>query len=671
MRTKDYVRLFISFIFLCFCTLLPQQTIFAGSFTEGYLTYTENEDGTLTITGYDRSKHEEPYDLQIDNQVNGKTVSAIADKVFQKQEFGTVFIDNDIAIGDYAFEKASFSYNLTLGRDNSGTIRIGKYAFASAAFSDVSFKANVWIGDYAFFHGAPNKILQTDSFTTYIGKSAFEQSGYESGLNFSGLSFIGENAFHLCEGMESFTISPTLKTMYASSLPYSIYTKDMGNLLNVYIDDDVTDVSAFGLGGNPIAVYHVSAKSPILSYLAENNCLFCITETDNPDDVYPAPMPNQIIFGDNYTLKVTGESTASLIQYNYDGESLCIDDITEFDYHGYPLTVNEINYTAFKIENCPYVTEVIYGKTISKIASGTFIHNPDITKITLSDAITEIERGAIMNIASLTIEIPAGITDVSNYHFENMTHIIFLVSENSPVIQQLVNMNLIFQLPGQSPVTPDSPKYPEKTNPGSSTEDVPTTTEPDKPDSPVTEDSTSNTQTTETPTIPSSGGSTSNSPTNARPSKGKVITVKSLRYLVTGKTTVSFLRPKNKQTTKITIPSFIKYKNYKFNVTKISKKACYKCTRLKTVTIGGNVTSIGDYAFARCSQLKKITFGKKVKKLGKRVLYYDKRLENIKFQGTKLQSIGKQTFRKVPKTVSIIVPNSKVTKYKRIINNAK
>ena len=399
----------------------------------------------------------------------------------------------------------------------------------------------------------------------------------------------------------------------------------------------------------------------------------------------------KIIYSD--TLKVTGDTTAALLKYEFEGECLYVDNLPQIDYHGYPLTINEIYKTAFRTQSCPYMTEVVYGKNIKKIAFDTFTVNSIITKITLSDAITEIERGAISNIDSLTIEIPAGITTVSNFYFCDLTNVVFQVSENSPVVQELVDMNLIIQFSDGTPITPGSPEYPEKSDKPNSGDNIKITTETttekntEIPTEATTEKSTeilvpgsssNEVSTNETPTtVPPSTEtfadetSTSASSNHTRPVKGTTFIIKKASYLVTGKNTVTYLKPVNKKITKLTIPSFISYNGYTFKVTKIEKNACCQCTNLKTVTIGSNVTSIGDSAFAKCSRLKSITFGKNVKKLGKKVLYYNTKLEMIKFQGTKLQSIGKQTFRKVPKNVSIIVPNSKVSKYKHLINNAK
>ncbi|MDD6069722.1 MAG: leucine-rich repeat protein [Clostridiales bacterium] len=686
MHTKKYIRLLFAFICVCFFITFYHQTAFADSFTEGYLTYMENEDGTLTITGYDRSKHEEPYNLQISNQVNGKTVTAIAQKVFQKQTFQSLFIDNDISIGAYAFEGANICGVPQFGSDNTGTIEIGRYAFASAVFSTpVHFNANLSISDYAFFNTNIRLVIQTNSIISHIGKSAFERSEYMSGINYSSLIYLGERAFYQCDStMESFTISSTLKTMYSSSLP---------PYLNIYIDEGVTDVSTFGLEQISNAFFYVGPESPVIPYLSANNCSFTVTEVANSGVTYPKPIPNQIIYEDNCTLKVTGDTTATLLKYEFEGECLYVDNLPQIDYHGYPLTINEIYKTAFRTQSCPYMTEVVYGKNIKKIAYDTFVDNSIITKITLSDAITEIERGAISNIDSLTIEIPAGITTVSNFYFCDLTNVVFQVSENSPVVQELVDMNLIIQFPGGKPITPGSPEYPEKSDKPSSGDNIKITTETttenntEIPTEATTEKSTeilvpgsssNEVSTNETPTtVPPSTEtfadetSTSASSNHTRPTKGTTFLIQKASYLVTGKNSITYLKPINKKITKLTIPAFISYNGYTFKVTKIEKNACCQCTNLKTVTIGSNVTSIGDSAFAKCSRLKSITFGKNVKKLGKKVLYYDTKLEMIKFQGTKLHSIGKQTFRKVPKNVSIIVPNSKVSKYKHLINNAK
>lgn len=144
------------------------------------------------------------------------------------------------------------------------------------------------------------------------------------------------------------------------------------------------------------------------------------------------------------------------------------------------------------------------------------------------------------------------------------------------------------------------------------------------------------------------GGNSSGGTTEIpAPQKGKNYTYRNMVYKVTGSNTVTFMKPVNKKVKKITIPSKVKILGKSFKVTKISKKACYNCKKLTTVTIGNNVTTIGDQAFAKCTKLKKVTIGKGLTKIGKKAFYKDGKLTKIVIQSKKLKSVGKAAIRGV------------------------
>lgn len=155
-----------------------------------------------------------------------------------------------------------------------------------------------------------------------------------------------------------------------------------------------------------------------------------------------------------------------------------------------------------------------------------------------------------------------------------------------------------------------------------------------------------------------------------KPKKGKTYTYKNLVYKVTGSNTVTFMKPVNKKTKKIIIPSKVKILGKSFKVTKINKKACCNCKKLTTVIIGNNVVTIGDQAFARCSKLNKVTIGKGLKKIGKKVFYKDGKLKLLIIKSSKLTSVGRGTLKGVT-GLSIKAPKKKVKKYDDFFKKSK
>lgn len=150
--------------------------------------------------------------------------------------------------------------------------------------------------------------------------------------------------------------------------------------------------------------------------------------------------------------------------------------------------------------------------------------------------------------------------------------------------------------------------------------------------------------------------------------KGDKFTVSKKTYLITGKTTVTFLKCTDKKVKKLVIPKTVKKNGKTYKVTKIASKACYKYSKLTSVTVGDNVTSIGDKVFGECPKLLTVTIGTNVTTLGKRTFYKDKKLKRITFKTKKLKKIGEDSFKGVYKKVRIVVPKSKVKAYNRLIN---
>ena len=89
---------------------------------------------------------------------------------------------------------------------------------------------------------------------------------------------------------------------------------------------------------------------------------------------------------------------------------------------------------------------------------------------------------------------------------------------------------------------------------------------------------------------------------------GEKITDKSTGavYKVTGKNTVEYVKATTKKASR-TIPSTVKLKGIKCQVTSIAAKAFKGDTKIKIVVIPSTVRKIGKEAFAKCKNLKKIT----------------------------------------------------------------
>lgn len=308
--------------------------------------------------------------------------------------------------------------------------------------------------------------------------------------------------------------------------------------------------------------------------------------------------------------------------------------------------------------------------TASSIGDYAFA-NTNLTNVTLPDQLVSLGTMAFPNVESLTITIPDTVTNITDFHLESYTNITFYVSNTNPAYTQLEELGLKTEVSTEDPQTPsNSTQSPPSTQAPSTTTAAPmpetTTQSPSTTTALATAPQPPNTTTASATT--QTAAQTTNVPQSP---KSKLITCKNAVYKITGTSTVSFLRPTQKNVTNLTIPAQIKAKGKTYKVTQIADKACFKYTRLKQVTLGKNITKVGNSAFAQCRALRKITFGANVKTLGKRVLYKDTKLKKIKFKSKKLKSIGKGTFFQIPKSVNIEVPTSKVSHYIKLINKAK
>lgn len=124
---------------------------------------------------------------------------------------------------------------------------------------------------------------------------------------------------------------------------------------------------------------------------------------------------------------------------------------------------------------------------------------------------------------------------------------------------------------------------------------------------------------------------------------GTSIVISGSTYKVTGKNTVTYVKPKVSLKGKVVIPNSVTYKKINYKVTAISNKAFMNNKKITNITIGKYVTSIGSQAFYNC-----------------------KRLNTISIRSSKLRSIKSKAFYTKNK-MTIRVPSKYYSKYKKMI----
>lgn len=92
-----------------------------------------------------------------------------------------------------------------------------------------------------------------------------------------------------------------------------------------------------------------------------------------------------------------------------------------------------------------------------------------------------------------------------------------------------------------------------------------------------------------------------------------------------------------------------------------------------TVTIDGteyDVTAVGNKAFARQKTMTAVALGKNVTSIGKKAFYGCSKLKQVVVNSTMLETVKADSFRKMNKSVKVLVPKAKAAAYKKLFKKA-
>jgi hypothetical protein len=128
--------------------------------------------------------------------------------------------------------------------------------------------------------------------------------------------------------------------------------------------------------------------------------------------------------------------------------------------------------------------------------------------------------------------------------------------------------------------------------------------------------------------------------------KGTVFKSKSLKYKITGSSTVAFAGVSSKKKTELEIPDTVTYGGKTFKVTSVTANAVKGNKYIEKVTIGNNVKTIGSKAFMGCKKLKTVTIGKKVTTIGTYAFASGKNI-TIKINSKVIKKFGRNCFKPV------------------------
>ena len=198
-----------------------------------YYNYSDNGDGTVTITGVSPTPVGE---LVIPSQINGKSVTSIGEQAFLAcSGLTSVTIPNSVTnIGDSAFSGCSGLTSVTI--PNSVT------SIGSSAFSGCSGLTRVYITDLA-------KWCSISFSGSDANPLCYAHNLYLNGVKVtdmvipSSVTCIGQNAFYGCSGLTSVTIPDSVTSIGGAAFC------NCSGLTSVTIPDSVTSIPSSAFDG--------------------------------------------------------------------------------------------------------------------------------------------------------------------------------------------------------------------------------------------------------------------------------------------------------------------------------------------------------------------------------------------------------------------------------------
>ena len=454
-------------------TLIPNATP-ASCFTTS-----ENQDGTLTITGYDADTC--GTDVVIPNiiDVNQYPPTGVSNDNNSKNNLS--FMPNKIEtnnynelvkkttnenwkrvtiIGEESFYCYTQGWNQEEGNETYITsviipdtvTTIGNHAFSVNQIESIIIPNSVTsIGDYAFYENSLTSLTIPNSVTT-IGDYAFGLNSINNlTLNMTDLSIISEGAFSIDENGTSLTINN------AQVIP-DYFESNLGteNITSLTLGNSVTTIGsyAFKPGGdynansfdtlvipNSVTTIGESAfqQNNIVSLTLSNNLTtigdWAFSENYGLSNVV---IPNSVTtigsyaFAANSIAELTIPSSVQTIgdsafsSNSITSLTLNMNDLTgigsgvfEFDSNGVSLTINNATIIPNDMFRNSYINTLNLGNSIITIGDSAFTQN-SIQELTIPNSVQTIGDYAFSeNYVLESIVIPNSVTTIGSYAFDN------------------------------------------------------------------------------------------------------------------------------------------------------------------------------------------------------------------------------------------------------------
>ncbi len=414
-------------------------------------TFSDNSDGTCTVTGYTGS------DTSIvipEENGNGLPVVAIGEEAFTGKGFTSVIIPSTVTqIGSLAFSEcdsletvtipdsvtsigySAFSYcwalsDLTIP---DSVVTIGSYAFAyTDSLTTVTIPAGVTsIGNGAFAGSTGlTAILVADGNTHYksvngvlYNKSATQLLVWPCGRAVNctipdGVTGIGDSAFNCCYSLSGVTIPVSVTSigngafLACENLQDIYYTGTQEQWNDINIGDDNDSLASAAIHYNYIPPVASGTCGDNLTWTLDSDGLLTISGTGNMD---------QYGFGVKspwYDKKLHTEILSVIIAEGVTDIGDCaFSDCSNIASIVIPSSVTAIGMSSFG--GCRSLTSVTIPNSVTYISSSAFAYCTSLTSVTIPNGISSLEEYIFTNCTNLkTVNIPASVTNIGQSAFE-------------------------------------------------------------------------------------------------------------------------------------------------------------------------------------------------------------------------------------------------------------
>ena len=375
--------------------------------------YSENTaDGSVTITGYTGTDS----DVVIPSEINGKTVTAVGERVFVSNSCRSVTIPDTVtSIGVAAFSECGSLETVTLPQ---GLTRIEAQVFYKcSSLQNITIPESVTEIGVAAFSGCSGLLTMViPNGVTSIGNNAFKDCTYLQSIVIpDSVTSIGSSAFSSCISLQDITIPAsvtiignevfnTCSSLQSVTVPNGVTYiglrafSSCSALQSITIPESVTDIGDYAFRG-------CTSLSDVYYQGTQSQWDSITIGTDN-DPLNTA------------TIHTAGEDT---VEFDYTVNE--DDTITITCYTGtdtvvvIPSAINGMTVT--RIENLDSVGEGVFGEsleavtlpdTLTAIGDYAFRDCTNLRSITIPDNVTTIGSNAFSGCVGLqTMIVPAGL----------------------------------------------------------------------------------------------------------------------------------------------------------------------------------------------------------------------------------------------------------------------